>query len=335
MSAMRVAALALLAIATSACTGGPAVPGWNELIVYPLINALVLLYDIFFRDFGIAIVVLTVVLRAALYPLFLAQLRSQRVQQELAPAIAEIRKKYKNDRQRFAEEQMKLYRERGFNPMAGCLPLLLQMPILFGLYSALSQVGCGLGQFAVQSCQGIKGEELATILYPLVPNPIQAGETLRTTSIFLPWSELGLADIDPFRILPVLAGLVTFVSSAMTMPKKQPQTDDPMQRSMQMMIWYTPILTVVFGWGLPAGLSLYWIVTTLFSILQQWLTSGWGKLGAWLPALERVAPSPSSNLMRHEQQEAIKELERDLSTAQRSEEPVAERGERRRRRRRR
>src|SRR2546425_2198199 len=184
---------------------------WNLVIVHPVMNALILLYDVF-HDFGIAIVLLTILVRLALYPLFLAQLRSQRVQQELAPAIAELKKKHKDDRQRFAEEQMKLYRERGFNPASGCLPLVIQMPILFGLYSALSQVGCGLGIVGSggADCPGITGDQLATILYPFVPNPLLPNETLSTMSIFLPWSDKGLAHADPLHILPIVAALVTF-----------------------------------------------------------------------------------------------------------------------------
>ena len=286
---------------------------WNAAIVHPVMNALVLLYDVFFHDFGIAIVLLTVVIRLALYPLFLQQLKSTRVQQELAPAIADLKKRHKDDRQRFAEEQMKLYKERGFNPASGCLPLLLQMPILFGLYSALSQVGCGLGQLAGGNCPGLTREELATILYPFVPNPVEANGTLRTLSLLLPWSQDGLAHIDPFRILPVLAAAVTFLSSAMTAPAKQPQSDDAMQRSMQGMIWYTPILTLFFGFNLPAGLSLYWIVTTLFSVAQQWITSGWGKIGVWVPWLPGHFPSPSAGLMKQETQAAVREFERDMA----------------------
>ncbi|TMD57904.1 MAG: membrane protein insertase YidC [Chloroflexi bacterium] len=289
---------------------------WNSILVHPLINALVLLYDVLFHDLGLAIVVLTVVLRLALYPLFLQQLRSTRAQQEIAPAMAELKKKYKDDRQKFAEEQMKLYRERGVSPVSGCLPLLLQMPILFGLYSALSQVGCGLGIVGggVGNCPGLTREQLDTILYPFVPNPIDPGATLGTFSILLPWSEQGLAHPDPLHIMPVIAAAVTLVSSLMTAPAKQPPSDDPTARTMGMMVWYTPIITLVFGFNLPAGLSLYWTVTTVFSILQQWFTSGWGRLGAMIPWLPEHLPSPAAPKMVQEEREIEREIERDLST---------------------
>ena len=306
---------------------------WNNGIVHPLINALVFLYDVLFHDFGVAIVVLTVVLRIALYPLFLQQLRSTRAQQEIAPAMAELRKTYKDDRQRLAEEQMKLYRERGVNPMSGCLPLLIQMPILFGLYSALSQVGCGLGivggGVGGAGCPGLTAEQFDSIRYGAVPNPIPPGGTLDTHSVFVPWGA-GLAHVDPLHLVPVLAAAVTLVSSLMTAPAKQPASDDPTARTMSMMVWYTPVITLVFGWNLPAGLSLYWIVTTLFSVGQQWLTSGWGRLGAMIPWLEEHLPSPSKRQMQREEEEIEREAARDMSTMSRN--AKTERKRRRRRR---
>lgn len=280
---------------------------WNATVINPLINALILLYDVLLRDFGWAIVVLTVALRFLLYPLFVTQLKSQRAMQELSPALAELKKKHKDDRQKFAEEQMRLYRERGVNPASGCLPVLLQFPILIGLYSALSQVGCGLGNFP-PTCPGLTHDQLAQVLYPFVPNPIPPGaDRLDTFSAWLPWITGGLAHPEPIvdvvlfgltfplplKILAVLAGASQFVASMMTLPKKQPQTDDPMQRSMQWMVYYFPVITVAFAWSFPAGLALYWVVTTLFSIGQQYYVSGWGKLGAFLPLLEERLPSPA------------------------------------------
>lgn len=286
---------------------------WNDVIVHPLINALVFLYDVLFHDFGIAIVVVTVVLRLALYPIFLTQLRSQRATQELAPALAELKKKYK-DRQKFAEEQMKLYKERGINPASGCLPLVVQMPILFGLYSALSQVGCGLGIVGGGSgnCPGLTREALDMILYPFIANPIDPGEILRTVSVFLPWSDLGLAHPDPFHVLPIVAGAVQLIASLMTLPAKAPATQDSTQRVLQGTVYYLPLITVYFAWTFPAGLAVYWIATTVFSIAQQFYVSGWGKLASFVPLLARI-PSPSAPLMARETQEAREEIAQDLS----------------------
>src|SRR6266496_2710703 len=111
---------------------------WNFVLVHPLLSLLVAAYDLI-PDFGFAIVIVTIVTRLVLYPLFVTQIRNQRAMQELAPALNELKEKYGKDRTRLSQEQMKLYQERGFNPAMGCLPLLVQMPLLFALYAALSQ----------------------------------------------------------------------------------------------------------------------------------------------------------------------------------------------------
>src|SRR5437762_4769255 len=117
---------------------------WNTLLVHPVMNVTLFAYSII-HDFGLAIVLVTITIRLALYPLYVTQIRSQRAMQEVAPAMEELKKKYGKDRQRFSQEQMKLYSERGVNPAAGCLPLVLQMPLLIALYNSLLQLGCGLG----------------------------------------------------------------------------------------------------------------------------------------------------------------------------------------------
>ncbi len=110
-------------------------PYWNFLLVHPLISLLVGAYDLV-RDFGLAIVLVTVAIRLALYPLFRIQIQNQRAMQELAPAMNDLKAKYGNDKARLSSEQMKLYQERGYNPAMGCLPILLQMPLLLAMYQA-------------------------------------------------------------------------------------------------------------------------------------------------------------------------------------------------------
>src|SRR5437899_10942815 len=121
---------------------------WNSLLVHPLINLLVLA-DYFIHDFGLAVVIVTVAIRLALFPVFLAQVRSSRAMQELAPAMNDIKKKYGNDRQKLQQEQMKLYQERGINPVGGCLPMLVFFPVLFAMYAPFQQVGGLSGSHAL------------------------------------------------------------------------------------------------------------------------------------------------------------------------------------------
>ena len=137
-------------------------PYWNFLLVHPLLSLLVGAYDLI-PDFGLAIVIVTVLIRVVLYPLYVTQIRSQRAMQEVGPALKELQSKYGKDRQRMAEEQMKLYKERGVNPAMGCLPLLLQMPILFAMYAAFTQA------------PQLDGEQLRAAVWPFIPVPDAIG----------------------------------------------------------------------------------------------------------------------------------------------------------------
>src|SRR5881396_1687490 len=121
---------------------------WNALLVYPLINLLILA-DYFVHDFGLAVVIVTVAIRLALFPVFRAQVRSSRAMQELAPALNDIKKKYGKDRQQLMQEQQKLYAERGISPIGGCLPMLVFFPVLFAMYAAFQQVGGLTGAHAL------------------------------------------------------------------------------------------------------------------------------------------------------------------------------------------
>src|SRR5438552_16344063 len=156
----------------------------------------------FVHDFGLAIILLTIAIRLAVYPLYKTQIRSQRAMQELAPVMNDLKKKYPKDRQRFAEEQMKLYKERGVNPAAGCLPLVLQLPILFALYSALLQLRCGLVKSG-NDCPALSHDEAEMImgfLGSVFATPIARGGLLEATAHWLPWITRGLHPPPPLFI---------------------------------------------------------------------------------------------------------------------------------------
>ena len=286
---------------------------WDAFLVHPLM-AIALFFYSYTRDFGFAIILLTVAIRLAVYPLYVTQIRSQRAMQELGPAMNVLKEKYGKDRQRFAEEQMKLYKEHGVNPAAGCLPLLLQLPILFALYSALVQLGCGLGHSLGASClNSITHEEAARILLPILPNAIPEGDTLDTSAHWIPWLN-GLHERDPFFVLPVIAGAAQLIASVMAMPAKPVATNDPNARMFQSMAYTFPLMTVVLGAQFPAGLTLYWIATTLFQIVQQYFVSGWGQLPKYVPFLRGV-PTPADKEIRRETAEIVREGRADLERA--------------------
>lgn len=286
---------------------------WNFLLVHPLLSLLAFWYAIF-RDFGLAIISVTLLIRLLLYPLFVAQIRSQRAMQELAPALQEMRTKYGKDKQRMAEEQMKLYKEKGVNPAAGCLPLLLQMPILFAMYSAFIQAGCGLGRDLGANCAGaLTAAEIERIRFPFLPNPLAEGERLSTAANWLPWIP-GLQNPDPLYILPILAGVTQLIASLMAQPLSAAKSDDPQVRMMQSMTYYFPIITIVISAGFPAGLAVYWVATTVFQIVQQYFLTGWGQLARWLPFLREI-PSPADSEIAKSQKAAIREVETDMGGA--------------------
>jgi len=218
---------------------------WNSLFYKPILNSLVFLYKVFGNNFGLAIITLTLAVRAALIPLVLPTLRSTRKLKDLQPELENLKKKHK-DRQRLQKEQLKLYKQHGVNPTAGCLPFLLQFLILIALYRVFI-------------------------------NFIQTGQ-IDNMPVAMEFLWLNLAQPDSYYVLPVLAGLSQFFLARMMQPKNQVKTDkkqdEDMSTAMQkQMIFMMPIMTIIIGVRLPAGLALYWLITNLFSLVQQKLIS--------------------------------------------------------------
>ncbi len=226
---------------------------FNTLLYQPLFNALIFLYQFLpGKDFGVAVIVLTIIIRVILYPLMLKSIKSQKVLAELQPQIQEIQQKYKNDKEKQAKEMMALYQKEKINPLGGCLPLLIQLPILFALYRVFWN---GLAPKAMNS------------LYSFVPSPGEINPTF-----------LGLMNLaEPSLILAVLAGIFQFFQTKMLMPKtkKSAVKGDQMAQfsniMQKQMLYFFPLFTVFILWKLPAAIGLYWIITALFSIFQQYL----------------------------------------------------------------
>src|SRR2546425_2572725 len=290
-------------------------PIWNTFLVHPLINLLVLA-DYFIHDFGLAVVIVTVAIRLALFPVFRAQVRSSRAMQELAPALNDLKKKHGNDRAKLQQEQMKLYQERGINPIGGCLPMVVFFPVLFAMYAAFQQVG-GLSGAHALTIEQLRDAVLWPFLqFTVADRPPDA--TIDLTAHWLPWvaslahpDHLFFSFIGP---LPIISALLQLVASVQALPRNPPQTDDPTQRTMQSMTYYLPLITVVFFKDLAAGVFIYYITTTIFQIVQQYFVMGWGQLPRWVPALNQI-PTPADRAMREREQAAIKEAEADMKLA--------------------
>ena len=225
---------------------------FNESLYRPLFNILVWFYNIIpGNDLGIAIIILTILIRFILYPLSKKAIQSQKAINELQPKIKEIQRKYKNKEEQ-AKEMMGLYKKHKVNPMAGCLPILIQLPLLIALYRVFFN--------------GLNPESLND-LYSFISRP----ELLNVMF-------LGLIDLSQRNIfLAVLAGFLQFIQSKMIIPQslikkgKSNELDFSSIMSKQM-LYFMPLITIFIAWNLPSALPLYWIVITLFGIIQQYFT---------------------------------------------------------------
>ncbi len=244
---------------------------FNYVFMQPIYNGLMLLYYLF-KDYGLAIIVLTVIIKLLLFPLTLKQLKSMKANQQLQPQMQEIRKKYAKDPQLQAQKMQELYREFNINPVSGCLPLLVQLPVLYGLYYALSNVLRDTAHYQTW---------LYPFLHPLFTAPPDVHfNWLRWLN---PVWTFPLSQPDPSHVLPVIAGLATFVQIRMSQPKKpanapKSDTPDPSASTMKVMQYVMPAMTLVFALNFPAGLALYWTVSSIFQAVQQYFVTGWGAL---------------------------------------------------------
>jgi YidC/Oxa1 family membrane protein insertase len=222
---------------------------WKLLIIDPAINALLFLYNAM-GSYIAAIVLLTVLLRLLTYPLTRQQQRSTKRMQELQPELEKLREKHGKDRETMAAKQMELYKKHGVNPAGGCLPTLIQFPILIGLYQAITL------SLAASPMQLLN---LSQHVYATLPN---LNDLIPLNSQFL-W--LDLSAPDPLFILPVLVVATTFAQQKLLTPPSA----DPQQASMAQSMQITmPIMIGFFALSFPSGLSIYWITSSVIGIVQ-------------------------------------------------------------------
>jgi len=229
---------------------------FNTILYRPLLNALVIFYQLIpGHDFGVAVILLTILTRLIIYPLMAQSLRSQKVLTKLQPKIRELQVKHKNDKEKQAKELISLYQKEKINPLGGFLPLLIQFPILIALYQVF--------------WKGLRPEEMAN-LYSFVSQP------KIIDPIFFGLINLAKSSL----ILALIAAIFQFFQTKMLTiyqpvglvktPEKTDQMTSFSNLFQKQMLYFFPIFTVFILWKLPAAIALYWITTSLFSLVQQY-----------------------------------------------------------------
>ncbi|MFH1032519.1 MAG: YidC/Oxa1 family membrane protein insertase [Chloroflexota bacterium] len=233
---------------------------WDLIILSPLINVLIVVSHYLWSNFGLAIIVLTIVIRALMYPLTFKQLQSSKAMQSIQPKMAELQKKYGRDKQQLAREQMRLYKEAGMSP-TGCLgPMIIQMPIWIALYQAIIRVSA------------IAPEDFLNLSRHLYSSWSLVFSTVPLDGKFL-WLDLAMP--DAWLILPILVGVTMWIQQKMTM---LPNADPRQQQQAQMMLWIMPLMFAYLTLQFPSGLALYWVISNIISIVMQYFVTGWGGL---------------------------------------------------------
>ena len=247
-------------VPTPAPDDSPRTQYWNSLLVHPLENGLRFFTNTLGLGAGTGIIIFTVLVKLILLPLTIQQIRSQKAMQKLQPELKALQARLAKDKEKLGVETMALYKQHGVNPAAGCLPIVLQMPVLFGLYAALNNLGTqNVPENAAFQQPWLWVENLAK------PDVLQ-----------LPFIGFPL----PF-ILPVLAAATQWVQQRMM---TQP-TDDPQQQMQQQIFQFMPLMMLWFGVSFSAGLALYWVTQNVIGIIQQYFSTG---LGALAPTVDRL-----------------------------------------------
>ena len=280
----------------------PAEPGADPVsllawLFNPIFQALFIglaLIDLAIGNIFWAIVLLTILLRIILVPIYRRHLVSTRRMKLLSPEVKEIQKRYKGDRPKATQAQQELYKERGVNPLSGCLPLILTLFLLIPMYSVISQ---GLTNYNPQAMMTVFGVEIADLNCDPEPeideeghvtnpclNPVAYGINWGVPEVFI--GQPG-ALFSGLSLLALLSALTQLVQSRMMLPKYDPATaDDQTVRMQRQMAYFLPFISLIYGSILPAGLFVYWIFSTLFAVVQQYLIVGWGAmfpLFGWTP----------------------------------------------------
>jgi YidC/Oxa1 family membrane protein insertase len=260
---------------------------WDTLILNPMTNLLLLLYQVLFNNFAVAVAVFTLITRLITLPFTLKQQRSAKAMQELQPELEKIKKKYANDKEKLAQEQMQLYKKFNMNPLGGCLPLLLTFPIMIGLYQAI---------IAALASTPLQLLELSQRLYTFLPGLIQLIPlNNQWLGINLGQPPGGAQPVYAYALILLVVATGYWQQKIMT-PKSAPsQSTNQMAGMSQSMMYTMPIMFGFFALSFAAGLSIYFIISNLIGVLQYWALDKLGMMGtspnAGAPKASEVASS--------------------------------------------
>jgi len=231
-------------------------------------NFIRLLRDHTGGNLGVTIILFTIFIKLLLAPLTFKSIKSSKAMQDVAPIIKDLQKKYKDDKQGFAQEQMRVYQEYGINPLAGCLPVLIQLPVFLVVYQAMRQVA---------------HDTAGTHTFLWVSDLTQNIGTLAANG----------HKVDPFRILVFSAFIFQVIQTRMSLPNAAKRAQQDQQTKLQStLISASSALVLVFGWNFLAAMVLYWAVQAIFSAVQQYFITGWGALSDIFPFLPAKVEKP-------------------------------------------
>jgi YidC/Oxa1 family membrane protein insertase len=235
---------------------------WNVIILQPVLNGLVVLSGILPEsvEFGLAIIIVTLVVRLALTPVTIKQTKSTRAMQEMQPKMKELQKKYAKNKQKLQQETMKLYKEAGVNPVGCMWPMLVQFPVWIALYQSITKTLATTPENLLDLSQHLYASDL---VYRAIP----------VNSHFL-WLDLGQPDST--MIMAILVGGTMWVQQKMT---TAPAADSRQAQTNQMMLMMMPMMFGLFTIMFPSGLPVFWLVSNLIGIGTQYVVGGgWGYL---------------------------------------------------------
>ena len=268
---------------------------FDAFLTTPILNLLVALFKILDAvkipgALGLAIILLTIIIRMALWPLTTAQLKSTQKMAALKPHLDRIKAEHGHDKVRHQQEVASLYKEHGVNPLAGCLPLLLQIPVFFALYNVLLKiVEFGKADFLASINSRLYWQAL---YLESIPETNFLGFNLSAKPS--EWQTIGAAIL----LIPIATGVFQFIQSKMLTPAKNTQAltnptpkdtkekeglEDTMAQVQSQMTFIMPAMIAFFSYGFPVGLSLYWNTFTVIGIIQQYMITGAGALNKYLP----------------------------------------------------